>query len=146
MNQEMHVPPSTHAQPSKPVLRMINKYNIAELSLVDRPVQGTRTGFGSVVPRHEANESQRFFNTESRDNYGEPSNLDMTKTLMMRKGLAGANVRPEEKCGIKKISNLVGEVYSKSFDPQSQTDVQRSWLYQQDPGVTAVNQGKAGKN
>ena len=47
--------------------------------------------------------------------------------------------------GIKKISNLVGEVYSKSYDPQEQTDVQRSWLYQQDPGVRAVNDGIAGK-
>ena len=25
--------------------------------------------------------------------------------------------------GIKKISNLVGEVYSKHYDPQEQTDV-----------------------
>jgi len=39
----------------------------------------------------------------------------------------------------------VGEVYSKAYDPQEQTDVQRSWLYQQDPGVRAVNEGKAGK-
>ena len=40
----------------------------------------------------------------------------------------------------------MGEVYSKAYDPQEQTDVQRSWLYQQDPGVRAVNEGKAGKN
>ncbi len=46
--------------------------------------------------------------------------------------------------GIKKISNLVGEVYSKNYDPQEQTDVQRTWLYQQDPGVRAVNEGKTG--
>ena len=38
MNQEVHVTPESQKQPSKPVLRMINKYNIAELSLVDRPV------------------------------------------------------------------------------------------------------------
>jgi len=49
-----------------------------------------------------------------------------------------------EKQGIYKISNLVGEVYSKAYDPQEQTDVQRSWLYQQDPGVRAVNEGMAG--
>lgn len=40
----------------------------------------------------------------------------------------------------------MGEVYSKSFDPQEQTDVQRAWLYQQDPGVNAVNKGLTGKN
>jgi hypothetical protein len=43
------------------------------------------------------------------------------------------------------ISNLTGEVYSKSFDPQEQTDVQRAWLYSEDPGVRAVNQGQSGK-
>ena len=46
---------------------------------------------------------------------------------------------------MKLISNLVGEVYSKNFDPQEQTDVQRAWLYSEDPGVKAVNEGKAGK-
>ena len=55
-------------------------------------------------------------------------------------------MRAEDQQGIKKISNLVGEVYSKNFDPQEQTDVQRAWLYQQDPGVTAVNKGLTGKN
>jgi hypothetical protein len=43
------------------------------------------------------------------------------------------------------ISNLTGEVYSKSFDPQEQTDVQRAWLYSEDPGVKAVNMGMGGK-
>ena len=60
--------------------------------------------------------------------------------------MAGNNIRAAEEQGIHKISNLVGEVYSKAYDPQEQTDVQRSWLYQQDPGVRAVNEGKAGIN
>ena len=60
--------------------------------------------------------------------------------------MAGNNIRSIEEQGIHKISNLVGEVYSKAYDPQEQTDVQRSWLYQQDPGVRAVNEGKAGGN
>jgi len=97
MNQDLHRPPRVHAQPSKPVLRMINKYNIAELSLVDRPVDGAKTGFNSVVPRHEGNVHQRFFNTETRDNFGEPQDLDMTATIRMQTGLAGGHVRPEEK-------------------------------------------------
>lgn len=46
---------------------------------------------------------------------------------------------------MKIISNLVGEVYSQQIDPQEKTDVQRAWLYSQDPGVTAVNNGQAGK-
>jgi hypothetical protein len=31
---------------------MIHKYNIAELSLVDRPVRGPANGFGTVVNEH----------------------------------------------------------------------------------------------
>ena len=50
---------------------MINKYNIAELSLVDRPVQTTAQGFGAVIPRHEQGHDARYFRTENRDNFGE---------------------------------------------------------------------------
>ena len=49
---------------------MINKYNIAELSLVDRPVQTTAQGFGAIIPRHEAGHDARYFRTENRDNFG----------------------------------------------------------------------------
>jgi hypothetical protein len=125
---------------------MINKYNIAELSLVDRPVGGAHNGFGAVVPRHGSDQHARYFNTEHRDNFGGKDDLDMTRTLLMHNKQAGGHMRPEETQGLRKISNLVGEVYSKAFDPQEQTDVQRSWLYQQDPGVTAVNRGQTGKN
>ena len=131
------------------MLRMINKYNIAELSLVDRPVQTTAQGFGAVIPRHGPGHEARYFRTENRDNFGErPADepqqavADFEKT---QKTLAGGNARPFEQQGIHQISNLVGEVYSKAYDPQEQTDVQRSWLYQQDPGVRAVNDGKAGR-
>jgi len=36
---------------------------------------------------------------------------------------------------------LAGEVYNTNYDPQGQTDVQRSWLYQQDPSLRAANAG-----
>lgn len=109
---------------------MINKYNIAELSLVDRPVQGTQNGFGAVISRHEGSHAQRYFNTENRDNFGEPSSFDVgMSTLLMNKHAAGGHARPEDAQKVKTIANLVGENYSKSFDPQEQTDVQRSWLY-----------------
>lgn len=76
---------------------MINKYNIAELSLVDRPVQGTQNGFGSVISRHGEDQYARYFNTENRDNFGEPQRLDASKaTLLMNKSLAGGHARPEE--------------------------------------------------
>ena len=62
--------PSVHHQKVKPVLSMINKYNIAELSLVDRPVQGTAAGFGAVINVHAQNHDARYFRTENRDNFG----------------------------------------------------------------------------
>ena len=129
---------------------MINKYNIAELSLVDRPVQTTAQGFGAVIPRHDATHGARYFRTENRDNFGERVPQGPQETVANFQAAsstqAGGNLRPIEQQGIHKISNLVGEVYSKQYDPQEQTDVQRSWLYQQDPGVRAVNNGQAGKS
>jgi hypothetical protein len=131
----------------KPILRMINKYNIAELSLVDRPVKTTAAGFGAVIPRHTAGYDVRTFRTENRDNYGETVSQGPAETVASFKNTqAGCNIRPIEKQGTHMISNLVGEVYSKNYDPQEQTDVQRSWLYQQDPAVRAVNEGKGGKD
>ena len=44
--------PSTHRIKERPILSMIHKYNIAELSLVDRPVKGPNAGFGSIVNKH----------------------------------------------------------------------------------------------
>ena len=70
-NQQEIQNPKVHVRKEKPVLRMINKYNIAELSLVDRPVQTTHSGFGAVIPRHEQGHDARYFRTEHRDNFGE---------------------------------------------------------------------------
>ena len=149
-NQQDLQNPKVHFAKQKPVLSMINKYNIAELSLVDRPVQGTKSGFGAVITRHPDNHDARYFNTENRDNFGQPAPQGPTETVANFKqtnsSLAGGNLRPIDKQGIKALSNLTGEIYSKSFDPQEQTDVQRSWLYQQDPGVRAVNEGVANKD
>jgi hypothetical protein len=70
-NQEEVRNPKVHVRKEKPVLRMINKYNIAELSLVDRPVHTTAQGFGAVIPRHSDTYEARYFRTENRDNFGE---------------------------------------------------------------------------
>lgn len=129
---------------------MINKNNIAELSLVDRPVKGTTAGFGAVINVHANNHDARYFRTENRDNYGGKALTSAGETVnnfnAASSTLAGGQIRGYDQQGIKKISNMVGEVYSKSADPQEQTDVQRTWLYQVDPGVRAVNDGIAGKN
>ena len=51
-NQTDLLNPKTHKIQEKPILNMIHKYNIAELALVDRPVRGPQTGFGTVVSKH----------------------------------------------------------------------------------------------
>lgn len=63
------------------MLRMINKYNIAELSLVDRPVNTTAQGFGAVIPRHGNDHDARYFRTENRDNFGEKAAADPRETV-----------------------------------------------------------------
>ena len=42
---------------------MIHKYNIAELSLVDRPVQGPPDGFGTIVNKHAPGHDKLHRNT-----------------------------------------------------------------------------------
>jgi len=134
----------------KPTMRMINKYNIAELSLVDRPIGGPPTGFGSTINRFPPTHDQRNFNTTNTEFFGtapkKATDQVVNEFMETYNKQAGGQVRPFETQGVKLISNLTGEVYSKSFDPQEQTDVQRSWLYHEDPGVRAVNEGKGGKN
>ena len=51
---------------------MINKYNIAELSLVDRPIGGTQTGFGAAINRFPPTHDQRNFNTTNNAFFGKP--------------------------------------------------------------------------
>lgn len=99
-NQKEIQNPKVHVRKEKPVLRMINKYNIAELSLVDRPVQTTAAGFGAVIPRHGPEEGARYFHTENRDNFGEKPAEDPKRTIAEHqktsKTLAGGNARPFE--------------------------------------------------
>ena len=56
----------------RPKLRMINKYNIAELSLVDRPISGPKRGFGATVKRFDKDHEKPYFNTTNHDFYGIP--------------------------------------------------------------------------
>lgn len=85
------------------MLSMINKYNIAELSLVDRPIQTTNSGFGAVIPRHDQTEGARYFRTENRDNFGEKPPADPRTTIAdyqkQSSTLAGSNARPFENQG-----------------------------------------------
>lgn len=122
---------------------MINKYNIADLSLQNRPVQGTKEGFKAVIVNHPAYHGQRYFDTENRTHYGGKEAMNPEKTIAAfakdQGKCSGGQIRPMDKQKVKTLSNLTGEIYNSNYDPQGQTDVQRSWLYQQDPSLRAAN-------
>lgn len=44
--------PDVHRIKERPLLSMINKENLAELTAVARPVPGPDTGFGTVLNKH----------------------------------------------------------------------------------------------
>ena len=49
---------------------MIHKYNIAELALVDRPVRGPQTGFGTVVSKHPQGHDKLWRETSAAEAHG----------------------------------------------------------------------------
>jgi hypothetical protein len=49
---------------------MIHKYNIAELALVDRPVKGPATGFGSVTKKHNSDNNKIYRETSYCNAHG----------------------------------------------------------------------------
>ncbi len=58
-----------HKIKEKPVLNMIHKYNIAEILLVDRPVQGPGTGFGTIVNKHPKGHDTKYRATSYGESY-----------------------------------------------------------------------------
>ena len=58
---------------------MIHKYNIAELALVDRPVKGPVSGFGSIVNKHHEGHDRTYRATANCDAYGYEKKLDATQ-------------------------------------------------------------------
>jgi hypothetical protein len=49
---------------------MIHKYNIAELSLVDRPVKGPEAGFGTILNKHNKGHDKAYWQTSNGDQFG----------------------------------------------------------------------------
>ena len=68
----MHQDPKNHYYKPKQVLSMINRYNLADLNLADRPIEALREGFGSCLPSHNSQHERRYFSTEYRMYYGGP--------------------------------------------------------------------------
>ena len=142
--------PSKRAVKSRPILSMIHKYNIAELSLVDRPVQGPATGFGSIVNMHPKDHNKVYAETSNGAHFGhrQPLNAFEVKKKFSSHQLYQAGVskaRKWEEQGVKCNSGLTGEVLVKG-DPQESTEVQRAWLPAKDAAVEAAKRGKVDQN
>jgi hypothetical protein len=122
INQCELVDPKKHRHQEKPVLSMIHKYNIAELSLVDRPVDGATTGFGSVINRYGKDHDRRYWETSNQAAFGKnvaPSAKEFTQKYSEEsQKQAGGNLKPFEDQKVRQIANLNGEIYSKKYDPQ----------------------------
>jgi len=145
-------------QTSGATKKVINAENIAALTLVDREVSGPSSGFGSLIPRHEATHDKRYFETTNQAFYGRGSSaprrtqagnsdFHFTTTSMMHftaprddtfgsAGLASKS-KFDELAGIAGSDKLVAEQLRKNPDPQHNTVIQRSWMYTADPGVTS---------
>jgi hypothetical protein len=125
----------------QPKLRMINKYNIAELSLVDRPIGGPQRGFGATVKRFEKDHSKKYFETTNCDFYGVPKREVPQETVSNFNKTQGTNAggkNYDPKRGVQKISGLTSEVYNTSADPQEHTECQRTWIYRKDNAIEGV--------
>ena len=66
--QSFRIPQSIKLE--TPILNMIHRYNIAELSLVDRPVRGPDAGFGSIVNKHNEGHDRPYRETAKNDAFG----------------------------------------------------------------------------
>jgi hypothetical protein len=125
---------------------MIHKYNIAELALVDRPVRGPQTGFGTVVDKHPEGHDKlwRETSTANAHGYGYKNNAQQeVEQFRMTQDKQGGlrQPRPFVEQGVKCMSGLTGEIY-KLEDPKESTDVQRAWLYPKDASLVAMQHGK----
>ena len=95
---------------------MIHKYNIAELSLVDRPVKGPQSGFGSIVKKHPNGHDYLFRDTSNGVAYGNGAKLNAGQELDKQEYLSSTQgglrqLRPFAQQGVRCISGLMGEVY-----------------------------------
>ena len=131
----------------KPSRQLIQKENLSDLLRKPRNIRGPKTGFGSILPRHNKTFDQRCFETTNGSFYGAPLKETATNIVNAYQTLSkiSAGKEPEEKSKEKRNVFLVGEVLRKCNDPQKDTEAQRSWINLEDPGITAVDKGKVPK-
>jgi len=112
INQNDFLNPDVHRMEERPTKKMIQ--NIGENPLVERE-GGPKTGFGSVLPHHDASHGQTFFETSNQHFYGNPpAPTKEGKEEEFRKtqtNHAGGDKWAQTE-SVKKISGLTGEVYN----------------------------------
>ena len=126
---------------------MINKYNIGELSLVDRPVPGPAHGFGSVTNKFVPGHDRVWRDTSNGLAYGYGQILTAEQEIEKFNNIKATKCglkepRPMAQQGVRCIAGLTGEHY-KEGDPQKATNVQRAWLPQTDPSVRFMQEKRA---
>ena len=62
--------PDVHRIKERPLLNLINKENLAELTQVERPVTGPDTGFGTVVNKHPTGHDKLWRQTSQGEAHG----------------------------------------------------------------------------
>lgn len=129
--------------PAKP--RLVTSESVPEVAFEDRrPVPGPQRGFGSALPRHEANHDQRFWNTASGEFFGYAGSRRPRARTYCHPDMqhAGVTSESEEKRveGVM-VGQLCGENYNDGPDPAKNSKCQRAWLYQSDPSLSNVHLG-----
>ena len=135
--------PKVHAVKEKTILKMIHRYNLADLNLADRsalqPVDKT-------FRKTQLLEDKPNWQTSTMAAFGQAKNLSIeeekAKLEYIHKQQSGVSaLRPFEMQGVKCTSGLTGEKW-KGGDPQVASDVQRAWLYSKDASLMNFVKGK----
>jgi hypothetical protein len=69
-NHMGYLDPEVHRIKERPLLNMINKENLAELTAVERPVEGPDTGFGTIINKHPVGHDKLWRQTAQGEAHG----------------------------------------------------------------------------
>lgn len=109
----------------------------------DRTTSAPEVGFGALLASSRAAEAERHMKTSSEVAYGARKRVTATEKKLLKQpdapvALGRGGARNER--GIS-TSGAIGEVFKEGHDPQHNTAVQRSWVYQPDPMLKVKFEG-----
>ena len=114
---------------------MVATENLAQLHR--ERFEGERSsGYGSLLPSHNGEHNKFYMQTSFRQDFGMSKKPGLEETLSKRhpklSNHAGGCGGAKKDMGFA-TSGASGEIVSKDFDPQRNTEAQRAWLYTKDP-------------